>query len=392
MHRLFRWLTGYVRFTFSDGFCEGFINDCKNNSLNVYRIKRVSNTVTAECPSGLYPSLRRLAKKNGGRLRIDKKIGLPFYLYPLKNRYGLLAGLLACVIIICFLEGFIWNIELVGNEKISDVQLLTFLEKNGLHEGAYFNSVDRDYIETLALASFEDCAWIHINRSGTTARVEIREAEPKPEMTDETGVYNVKAAKDGLIVKATVHSGWAVKNKGDSVVKGDLLISGVYTGEQSKANVFTHARGEYIAEVKEPFSLTVSRTQSFKAYKAERVFKSIVFFGLRIPLYIGNSNVKDSDVSEDYSYIKLNSERLPIGIYTKKVKPYEMSERELSDSELGELLQSEIEKKLSTDFKDFEIVKQDIQTSLDYSSASASGTVICREDISQEIKIADEVD
>ena len=61
MVRLLRWLLGYVVFTFSDGFCEGFINECYEKGLNIYDIRRTKKGITACCRPKSYFFLHRIA-------------------------------------------------------------------------------------------------------------------------------------------------------------------------------------------------------------------------------------------------------------------------------------------------------------------------------------------
>lgn len=386
MLRLLRWLIGYVEFTFTEGFAEGFLNECFARKYSIYAVQREGAALRARCPAALYPFLREVAKAHGGKLHIIKKRGMRFRFRELSGRFGLLAGLVCFAALVSFISGFVWNIELVGNEMLPAEQVLDFLAENGLHEGVSWHSVDKDRLESLLLASFDECAWAHINQNGTTARVEINEAVLRPD-TFRPGEYaNLKAKKDGVLVTAVVHDGWAVKQKGEAVVKGDLLVSGIYESEKG-VNLFAHAAGEYVAQVSEPFSLSVSRTQKDKLYTAVNTYKSLVFFGLEIPLYLGSSEIKDSDVSKDYQYLSLNGVRLPIGSVVKTVKPYVLKERELNDSELNALLESEIEKRLQEDFGAYEIVRQDITVSLNSDAAVAKGSVLCLENIGEEVRL-----
>ncbi|MBR2100169.1 MAG: sporulation protein YqfD [Eubacterium sp.] len=386
MVRFFRWILGYVCFRFSGGFIDGFINKCYENGINVQRLKTDNEGLQGECLAREYIKLHSIARLNGGRIRITKKHGFIFSLLRLKNRWGLLIGAVIFICFISFLSGFIWNVEITGNEKISESEIGAFLEENGVHCGAYWKSIDKNKVENLMLASFDEVAWVHINALGTTARVEINESAPKPEITAKT-ITNVKAKKDGFVVKASVTSGWAEAKVGDSVTKGDLLISGVYESEKKKGNQFAHASGEYIARVKEPFSLTVARKQSSRAYRQERSFKKLYFFGLKIPLYFMPYETKNSLISSKSDYLMLNKSKLPIGIISITERRYTVNTRLISDSELQSLIEKEAEKKLSEDFSDYEIVKKNIDISLNAEEAHAVGEIICLEDIGEEVLI-----
>ena len=386
MVRFFRWLLGYVKFSFSGGFTDGFVDNCYQNKINVHNLKNNKGLVYGECLARDYELLHIPARKSGGKIKIIKKCGLPFFLLKLRNRWGLFVGALIFVCIISFLSGFIWNVEIVGNERVSDKEIISFLDENNLKRGAYWKSIDKDKIENLMMAGFDDCAWVHINELGTTARVEINETVKKPKITSKAP-SNLKAKKDGMIVKTSVTSGWQVARVGDSVIKGDLLISGIYDSEKKKGNQFANSSGEYIAQVKEPFSLTVARKQSYKAYKEERVFKKLCFFGLEIPLYIIPYETKNAELTENGDYLKLNSTELPIGIKTIKEKRYTPNSIMLSDNELSRLVKKETEKKLKEDFSEYEILKKNIDISLGADEATVKGSLICLENIGEEVKI-----
>ncbi len=386
MVSFFRWLLGYVKFSFSSGFADGFVDDCYQSRINVHNLKNEKGTIYGECLARDYEKLHIPARKNGGRIRVLKKRGPVFSFLKIRNRWGLFVGAVLFVLIVSFLSGFIWNVEIIGNERISDEVIISFLEENNLKRGAYWRSIDKDKIENLMMASFDDCAWVHINELNSTARIEINETVKKPKITPKT-VSNLKAKKDGLIVKASVTSGWRVAKAGDSVTKGDLLISGVYESEKKKGNQFAHASGEYVARVKEKLSLRVARQQSYKYYKEEKTIKKLSFFGLDVPLGIHSKSKRNCEITTDNNYLKLNSNELPIGIVTVKERVYDINTRVLSDSELSKLVKSEIEKKLKEDFSQCEILKKNLDISLGADEAVVKGEIICLENIGEDVEI-----
>ena len=387
MVRLLRWLLGFVSFKFEGGFADGFVNSCFENKISVNNIRRSGNTVFAECYAGVYPRLKAPARANGGKLRVIKKRGILFPLLKVKNRLGLFSGAVGFVLILCFLSGFIWDVEIKGNERIPDSEIYALLEDNGLFCGAYRKGVDKDVIENLMMATFDDCAWAHINEFGTKAVVEINETKNKPKTYTRKGVANLKATKDGLIVKADVYDGWAVRKVGDSVTEGDLLISGVYESEKKKGNQFAYARGEYIAQVKEEFTVFVSRIQRSKSYTYTQHKKSLYFFGLKIPLYIGRLDNKNTDINIYTDYITIKSNKIPIGIIDTELKHYVVSENTLSDKELTALCKSEIKNRIKTDLAHAQVLSQKSDIDLRDNGAKAKCTVLCLENIGRSVKI-----
>lgn len=380
-----RFLIGFVEFSFTEGFTEGFLNECLEKGIVISDVKYIKNGITAQCPAFCYARLRPLAKNSGGRLRVKKKKGIVFALLPLRNRWGLFSGALAAVFIICFLTGFVWNIEIKGNSVIPESEIIRLLEENGLEKGAYKRSIDKGRLESLIMAAFPDCSRAHINENGTTLTVEISEGVLQPEVFNEKLYSNLKASKDGVIVKAVVNRGWQAVRKGEAVTKGDILISGVYESEKKKMNLYAHASGEFIARVNEPLRLTVSRRQSRKEYTGEYGYKYLYFFGISVPLFI--SSCASGDVFQEVSYVALNGKSLPLGIIRKTVKTYTVKTDVLSDKELERLADSELEKKLKADFAECEIVSKKLERELNSDGITVKGTVICLENIGEEVKI-----
>lgn len=387
MIRFLRWLFGYVKFEFYGGFAEGFINTCFEYGIGIFDIKRNKEGLIACCPAKKYKMLRKAARINGGTLKIIKKAGIVFKLVKFKGRWGLLMGATVFVIIINFLSGFVWDIQIVGNEKISSSEILSLLDENDFRPGAYWDNVNKPSIEAMLMASLDDCAWVSVNQKGSTAIVEINEARPKPDVV-ESKITNLRAKKDGIIVKAVTYEGWQAVKPGEAVTKGDLLISGIYEGETTKVTLFAHARGEVIAQVKEPINISVSRTQKKKAYTSEKEYKSICFFGIKIPLYIGKPATVKADTENEYSYIKLNGKQLPIGILTATVKNYEINEITLNDRELTQLAKEETDKCIKNQLSDGELIKDSTTVTLNEGNAVVAGNLIFLENIGEETEIS----
>ncbi|MFR2205533.1 MAG: sporulation protein YqfD, partial [Eubacterium sp.] len=57
-------LLGFVDFTFSGGFADGFINDCYNQKINVKNIVRRGDNIEASCGAAAYKRLHSAAVKN----------------------------------------------------------------------------------------------------------------------------------------------------------------------------------------------------------------------------------------------------------------------------------------------------------------------------------------
>ena len=68
--RLFRWLFGYVKFSYTGGFREDFINDCYGQGIHLKNIRVKNDELTAEAKIKTYKTLHRIAFSHGGRVKI----------------------------------------------------------------------------------------------------------------------------------------------------------------------------------------------------------------------------------------------------------------------------------------------------------------------------------
>ena len=87
-------------------------------------------------------------------------------------------------------------------------KIVDYLAQNGFKTGARWSDTDKENLEFSVLADFDDVAWISINKFGCLAQIEIRQTTPKPAITNNTVITNVKAKKAGIIVSVTALGGW----------------------------------------------------------------------------------------------------------------------------------------------------------------------------------------
>lgn len=357
--------------------------------MNIRNLRVTDDCLVGECPPNEYALLCKTARKNGGKAKVLKKSGAAFLLLKMQNRMGLAVGIVLSIAVFSLLSGFIWDVRVVGNETLEASRLTDFLAAQGLHAGVHWSSVDKRVCESLVMASFDEVAWVHINRVGTLARVEINETEPKPEMTDSTKAANLKATKDGTIISCVVYDGWQQAFKGDSVVKGDILVSGVYESEHAEENMFARADGLFLAQTVTPFSHTVSREQKRKEIVSVKEYKALSLFGLYVPLYFGRVPRENADVAEEARYININSRPVPVGVVTKTVTSYRLCSHTLNDDELCKLLDAEVDEKINSLYGSDNVISSDISVSLLSDCAVASGEVTALENIGTVVEFYD---
>ena len=132
--------------------------------------------------------------------------------------------------------------------------ILRELRSLGLYPGVYGPMLERKQIAQEALLKLEDLSWMTINLHGTRAEVLVREVVKQPEILEKEGYYNIVAKVDGIVSELEAHNGQPRVKEGDTVLKGDILISGnvkmeppVYS-DQPVRYFQTQARGKVWAK------------------------------------------------------------------------------------------------------------------------------------------------
>ena len=320
MISFFRWLFGYVKFSFSKGFREGFLNDCFSEGIEIRNVELYDNGFTAYCNVKKYKSLHRIALAHGGIIKVQQKKGLPFILLPLKNRLGFFSGMIAFIMIISFLSSFIWEVEITGCSRLSQSVIETYLENNNFKSGTMWSSVDRDDMCWQLMSAFDDIAWVHINKFGAKARVEINET-----------TQNTEADEDKL--------------KGIDIFRREIQT-------------------------------VAYREQKNISIKDSRNYNKLVFFSAEIPLYFNKTSGDISELSE--KYLKIKDVTLPIGIETSTEKYLISSSQTLSDDEVKALARKKLTYAEREELEDFEIINKNEEIQLDDDKCVISASYIVR--------------
>ena len=187
-------------------------------------------------------------RKNGCKIKIINKKGLPFLLHRYKKRKIIFILIIAILLALVALSQFIWNIKIEGNEKIENSQITQILENKGIKLGTAKRNIDKQKIINEIRLERSDIAWVGIDIEGTNLIVKIVETNAKPEIVNEEDYCNVVATKDAQIVKISAQNGIPLVKEESVVTKGDILIAGWIEGKYTGTR-YVHANGEVMAKV-----------------------------------------------------------------------------------------------------------------------------------------------
>lgn len=285
--RLFYFLRGYLVITVSGRYPERFLNVCAGRRIFIWNVFSHSDHLLKCCISirGFH-LLPPIAKKTGVRIKIIEKRGLPILLNRAKKRKLFIAGLLLCLLLTIFINQFVWKIEVKGCDSLSATYIEENLAECGLKIGTFRPFLDEKKIQTKMLLAVPELSWLWVDKNGSKVNVEIKERVLPPAIFDPNDFCHLIAAKDGVIDSMIIKSGNPTVAPGDTVRKGDLLVSGLLLSEKGVEPRQVPSEGTVYARVwyekTKAYSLWVPRTSETGQITQK---STLHLFGFNIPFY-----------------------------------------------------------------------------------------------------------
>lgn len=315
--KIIRWLKGYVLFTAIGKFPERFINLMNVNGIRYWNSKPCKGGFTAVMLLSDYLNIRRLAHRAKVRLKVQKRVGLPFFIKKYKRRKGILAGAVATVLILSVLSQFVWVIDIKGEEKLSESEIRPILASNGLYVGVQKNSVDGQKIERNTLLKLTDLRWMSVNLLNNVATVEIKEKEKKPKI-NKTYPCNIRASCDGVITKASVENGTSQVKVGSAVTKNQVLVNSVMTDGLEFVK-YVHSQAEILADVQYSKVFQIQTNKEYLIPQEKYTTKSLAnFLWLNFPLKLTSSLTGEKASVFNTYKLTVNNVQLPVGYKEEK--------------------------------------------------------------------------
>ena len=172
-----------------------------------------------------YKKLSDILKKHGANPKILNKMGLYWTSKNLFRRPLLLSMFLFIVLSSLYLPSRILFVTVEGAEVIPESMILQAAENCGIRFGASRKFVRSEKMKNALLSEVPGLQWAGINTSGCTAIISVRESNEKN--TEKANVIsNIIANRDGYVLETTITNGTSQITPGDTVTKGQLLISG----------------------------------------------------------------------------------------------------------------------------------------------------------------------
>lgn len=342
MERFLHYIFGFVRFSATGGFTERFLNLAQAKKISVWRTKNTRDGFTGETTIFGYKQLTEPAKKSGVKLHVLSKHGLPFFYKRIYGRIGLFIGICLFAVLFTFYTKTVWRIEVSGNDKISESAILSSAEKGGLYMGVLKGNVNTAKLRKVITDELPSLAWVNVNVDGSFCNIEVLEGSSAVVKEKEKGAVNIVATQDGTVTDITVYDGQQVVNVGDSVCRGDLLVSGAIYYENTKSTVFHSSRANVYADVDLSKKVVVNKRMKKTYYTGNDTVKRVLnFWRLKIPLYFFDVGEGNFEVSETSHQCEISGVKIPVSVRSVAYREIRTKEVNISKREAEILARSQ---------------------------------------------------
>ena len=306
---LWNYIRGYVIIIVEGFFTEKFINICTRRRIQLWDIRVQGERIrTMRISIKGFKLVRTIARKSKCRVRLLKKVGLPFVINKYRRRKAFFAGSALFVALIMVLSSFIWSVEITGNKKLQSSELEEALVSNGVKTGMLKFRVDTNNAVAGMMLDMEKLAWISITVKGTKVKVDVRERKEIPVVIPRHIPSNVVAVKDGIINQVLATEGVEEVGVGDTVQRGQVLISGSIPMKGENAGFkLVHAMGTVLARTwyEEEVPVITSQIERLKTGKVIND-NALLLFSWKLDILHRKNKFKTYSVSE-------TSKKLSIG-------------------------------------------------------------------------------
>lgn len=332
------YIRGYYVVTIEGINTEKFLNTLIRNKVNVYDVKRISNTkIELKVDRKSIRALKSIYRGSKFEVKIKQKTGLPFLARRIYRYKGMWICAMLSLVLLMSTSLFVTDVYIKAPEGIDKVLVRKELEKAGVRPGVYKKGIDRKEVRDQIMGEFGDIAYVSINVKGTNIFVTITKKDESLQEKKETNYCNIIAKKNGIIEKVIPRSGKQVANVGDIVRKGDVLVSGSNTKSLPEvwATTFYESKKStnYIDKVKTRTGnkktvytfgfydkkYTLRRNIDFKNYEIENKEHVLTIGDYTFPLKIKSSIFHEVNVKE----VEKNKEEVKEDLKQKALKELE---------------------------------------------------------------------
>lgn len=386
--KILRLLFGYVLVEVNGFAPERLMNLLIKDEILIWNVIQTENGYRFYIGRRNLLCIKPYLQKTNIKLKILKRIGLPYFFRRNKKRAAFGIGSLFFIVAIYVLSLFVWEVKVVGEDHLIAEEMLKYIEKNYIPLGTLKSNVDCSKLESDLRKDFSEISWISCELKGTGLTINLEEGISDNRNIDDDTACDIIADKNAVITKMITRQGTPIAKVGDKVKKGDILISGtVYIYDDNNEIMET----SYIAADGDVYGRTSYKYHDYvdinyyeKDYSKESKNHITLFFmDYCLTPYLPDINSEKYDTYTQIHKLRIfNNFYLPIGYKEVKRSPYKLKSATRTKEEAQKILNNRLNKKINEFKKNgLEIVKNDVTIEENDSRLEAKGKITVIEPI-----------
>jgi len=361
-------------------------------NINYWDIERAEDMVKITVPWASRDYVGALFEQFAVSHKAVRSGGIPSLFKRYRARSGMIAGVFLFAFLLWSSTLFVWNIEISGNDRLSDVAILEELRDAGCFVGAFRPGMDLDSINNRYLLASDGVSWMTINFDGTTARVQITEYDEReydPDMLDDTPSMLI-ATREGQIERLEVSSGLVVVDHGSVVTPGQVLVTGLITNAEGHIIDLRAATGRVFARTWRELIVTVPFEAEMREV-ADNILVSRTYniFTREVKVYSRSGNL-----GENYDIMMTRRQvvlfgfiQLPIWVVEEVAVVYEYRPRQFDEASAREMAIDMLAEIMADELRGAQILNQRIEETITEMGLTRTYYITVIENIARRIPL-----
>lgn len=246
LKKIFKFRSGYVIIKVVGKNKERFVNLCLENGFDICDVKPEGDGFVLAVSDLDFMNLKHIVRESGVKIRILEKHGVRRFIRKNRRRVMLPVGAVLVVLFFAFMPKYIWCVEVEGAKNADTEKIMRILADKNVYPGAKKKDIaDLGEIKNAVVFGVDGINWAWLYVDGAKARLCVSEGSAAPVLTDKTAPATIIAANDGYVRIAEVKRGERRVTAGDSVSRGDVLVSGkVSVSIEGETEKYTYVNSE----------------------------------------------------------------------------------------------------------------------------------------------------
>ncbi len=351
-----------------------FLNLCSYHGICLEDIVQTEDSYCMKLSAGDFFQIKGLLRKTNTRCRILEKKGLFFRFKGQKGRLVFWMGPFLGIFLLWYLSGFLWSVQYIGNENLTEDMLNDYLLSRGVYFGMDLDRLPLAQLESDLRKEFETINWISVSLKGTCLEISLKENDV-PLYEKQNPGMNLVSNVEGTVEQILIRRGTALVKPGDTVEKGTILIEGkvdIPAEDGSMKGIqFCHADGEVLIRSGITIMRTLPRQVEEKVYSGnQKQSRYLEIFGYPLSFELPTQIYENYDILDEKKSVSMfGIIPLPIQIGIRTYREFEWTRRNYDSRRGEEILTEELEKKLSAlEEKGVQIIEKNVRIDTDEKS------------------------